>query len=449
MRNVKVTIAALATLALLFSGCIPGPEPTATLRPDDEYIPVISVTGELVPAKWAALSHKTGGVVAEVLAEPGDEVTTGTPLIRLETTDLEIARQIARQEVAAQQAALDRLLKGVDEPTIARADRENAQQIAQAEIALEIKQGQLEKARTQDPAKEAAQAQVQQTRLQLEQARAQNPAPEVTAAQVELERAKIALEDTQDEYNKALDRPWEDQKIRDAWAKQLEQAQLNYRLAQSRVDSALNAQRSYAIGLEVLSAQLAEAQTRLAQAIEVRDTYTTTLHILDAEVEAAQIQLDYLRAWDNPYRDKATDEEIDQATAHLQQAKWNLAQIEQQIQDAELRAPFAGTVGAVGVRVGELVSPGQILVTIGDLNTLRVETTDLDEIQVARVAVGQEVALTFDAFPDRVFAGQVARVSPMAESGTGGVNYTVVIDMQERDPVLRWGMTAFVDITAN
>jgi hypothetical protein len=34
----------------------------------------------------------------------------------------------------------------------------------------------------------------------------------------------------------------------------------------------------------------------------------------------------------------------------------------------------------------------------------------------------------------------------MAESGTGGVHYTVVIELQEIDPVIRWGMTAFVDI---
>jgi len=112
----------------------------------------------------------------------------------------------------------------------------------------------------------------------------------------------------------------------------------------------------------------------------------------------------------------------------------------------EVRAPFAGTVGAVSVRMGELITPGQPLVTLGDLATLRVETTDLDEVDVARVALGQRASITFDAIPERVFAGQAVRISPMAEPGAGGVNYTVVVTLDESDPAIRWGMTAFVDI---
>jgi hypothetical protein len=56
------------------------------------------------------------------------------------------------------------------------------------------------------------------------------------------------------------------------------------------------------------------------------------------------------------------------------------------------------------------------------------------------------VAIAFDALPDRVFDGLVTRISPMAEPGSGGVHYTVIVELQEMDPVLRWGMTAFVDI---
>jgi multidrug resistance efflux pump len=93
-----------------------------------------------------------------------------------------------------------------------------------------------------------------------------------------------------------------------------------------------------------------------------------------------------------------------------------------------------------------MVAPGEVLFTLGDLTTLRVETTDLDEIDVARVAVGQQAAVTFDALPERTFVGYVTRISPMAEPGTGGVNYTVTIEVEDIDPAIRWGMTAFVDI---
>jgi HlyD family secretion protein len=184
----------------------------------------------------------------------------------------------------------------------------------------------------------------------------------------------------------------------------------------------------------------------LQQAIEARDAYTATLSIAGAEVEAAQLQLDHSQTWKNPYLDKVSDQQVAQAKARLEQAEIGLAQAERRLQDAEIRAPFAGTVGALHVRVGELVSLGQPLLTLGDLSTLRVETTDLDEIGVARVSAGQAVTLTFDALPDKIFVGQVTRIFPMASSGTGGIHYTAVIELAEVAPELRWGMTAFADI---
>ena len=444
----RVLMAAVVVWVSLLAGCATKAEPTATPRAQADYVPVVSVTGELVPGQWAVVSAKSGGRVSSVLIEPGDVVSSGDSLVHLDTTDLGLSLRVAQQEVAAQQATLARLLAGSSEQAAARADRENAQQISQAEISLRVKQRQLEQALARDPARDvaAAQALVQQLESQLAQVRAQNPAAEVRVAQVELERAKIALDETQDEYNKALDRPWEEQGIRDGWAKELEQVQLNQRAVQARLEGAQSVQRAHMLSQEALKAQIVAAQARLEQAMEAEEAYSATLSILDDEIEAARLALAHLQAWENPLRDVVMREEIDQVEARLEQARWSVAQIEQQIQDAELRAPFAGTIGGVDVRAGELVSPGQPLITLGDLDTLRVETTDLDEIDVVQIQVGQEAAVTFDALPDRVVTGTVTRISPMAEPGSGGVHYTVVLELKEVDPVLRWGMTAFVDI---
>jgi HlyD family secretion protein len=444
----KLTIAVFLISAVVLSGCSLGQEPTPTPEAQVPFIPVVSVTGELLPETWATLGHKTGGTVAEVFVQPGDAVTAGEVLARMDTTDLEIALEVARQSAVALEAARDQLLAGATDQVIARADRENAQQIDQAEVALKATQRRLEQARAYDPAEDvaAAQARIRRIESQLAQARAQNPAPEARAAQVELERAKIALDDAQNEYTKALDRPWEDQEIRDALFDQLEQAQLNYRSAQAQLDSAWNAQRAHTLSLDALEAQLEEAQVMLEQALDAQEAHEAQLRVLETEIEAAELQIEHLRAWENPYRDAATEEEIAQAEARVEQAEWQIAQIEQQIQDAEVRAPFDGTVGLVDVRPGEFVAPAQPLFTVGDLGTLRVETTDLDEIDVVRVALDQPVSVTFDALPDVVYPGRVTRISPMAEPGSGGVHYTVIVELDEPDPILRWGMTAFVDI---
>jgi multidrug resistance efflux pump len=158
-----------------------------------------------------------------------------------------------------------------------------------------------------------------------------------------------------------------------------------------------------------------------------------------AELDRSQVQLDMLNAG-------ATEEQIAVAQAGVEQAQAAVAAAMLALERGEVRAPFAGTVGQVDTRVGEPILLGQSLVTIGDLSTLRVETTDLDEVDVTKVTVGQTVAVSFDALQQVMFVGTVTRISPMAAPGSGGVNYTVVVELESMDPAIRWGMTAFVDI---
>ena len=74
------------------------------------------------------------------------------------------------------------------------------------------------------------------------------------------------------------------------------------------------------------------------------------------------------------------------------------------------------------------------------------ETTDLSEVDVARVAVGQPVNVTFDAIKGKTLKGRVTRIAPMSSAGQAGVNYTVIVELDLLDPALKWGMTAFTDI---
>ena len=113
--------------------------------------------------------------------------------------------------------------------------------------------------------------------------------------------------------------------------------------------------------------------------------------------------------------------------------------------DLELMAPFRGTVSDVDVRMGEWVTFGQPVVLIADLDNLQIETTDLNEIDAARVQVGNPAQITFDALPGIQVPGKVKSIAPKSAEGSG-VNYTVVITMDEVPQALRWEMTAFIDI---
>ena len=129
----------------------------------------------------------------------------------------------------------------------------------------------------------------------------------------------------------------------------------------------------------------------------------------------------------------------------MENGRSQLAAAQAALADLELAAPFAGVVSELHINPSEWVSPGQPVLLIADLAHLQVETTDLGEIDVAQIVVGDIVIVTYDALPDVVAEGTISRIAPKASEGSG-VNYTVVIDLHEIPAALRWGMTAFVDV---
>jgi HlyD family secretion protein len=137
----------------------------------------------------------------------------------------------------------------------------------------------------------------------------------------------------------------------------------------------------------------------------------------------------------------ARPEEIAAAQARLDQAQAALSA-------ASLVAPFAGTVAAVNVKEGEMVAPGVPVVTLGDLSNLRLETDDLSETNIARIKLGQSVAVTYEALPGKAFNGKITFIAPISSQKQGGTNYTTYIEFDQLDPTLRWGMTGHIEINA-
>lgn len=198
-----------------------------------------------------------------------------------------------------------------------------------------------------------------------------------------------------------------------------------------RNESELNEKR------KELKEKLDEAQADYNAAVK-RLTYEFALQ--EALAKLAKAERDYLTLSKGPDPDL-----VALAEARLATAKVALVAAEKKLADLEIKALYAGTISEVYVREGEWVAPGQPILILADLEHLRIETTDLNEIDVARVKIGDKVVITFDALPDVVVNGRVLLISPKAAEGSG-VNYTVVIEMDEIPAALRWGMTAFVDI---
>jgi multidrug resistance efflux pump len=126
-------------------------------------------------------------------------------------------------------------------------------------------------------------------------------------------------------------------------------------------------------------------------------------------------------------------------------AKTRLDSVQSIIDQSKLLTPFDGTVVELNVNSGEMVSPGSPVLLLADLSTLQVKTTDLNEVDVARVQVGDAVKVSFDALPDTIVTGRVSEISLKNAVGSG-VYYDVFITLDEIPEGLRWGMSAFVEI---
>lgn len=157
-----------------------------------------------------------------------------------------------------------------------------------------------------------------------------------------------------------------------------------------------------------------------------------------SNVKSAIAQVDRLRAGPTPQQLAIAQAAVAQAEAALEVARATLNQ-------ATLTAPFSGTVADIQVSPGQIVMPGQVVLTLADLSLLQVETTDLSERDVTGVRVGQEATVYMEALNVDV-PGRVARISPLASTVGGDVVYTVVIALEEQPEGLRLGMSAEVEI---
>jgi multidrug resistance efflux pump len=386
--------AKLINLYLLFSGSLvlaacsavaPQITPEVEELPPDEFLPVISATGILVPSQWATLSVESAGVVEKILVSEDQFVSSGKVLLRLEGDEkLRAMVTAAGAEVIAAQQALDDLYK--------------------------------------------------------------DPEVRVALAAGAVVDAQKAVEDAQRRLNNLGYFPQTD----------IDQSRANVVLAKDRLDKAWEAYEPYANKPEenliraALLSKYAQAKKDYDASVRLLNNLTGTTRPLDiAKAEAdlelatanlAKAERDYALLQAGPDPDLMAV-----AEARLANAKDQLSAAEKALEVLELRAPFDGVISEVYVRSSEWIAPGQPVLLLADLTHLKVETTDLNEIDVAQIEIGDAVAVSFDALPDVVVAGSVSRIGVKPRQGSG-VNYTVVVELAEVPERLRWGMTAFVDI---
>lgn len=138
----------------------------------------------------------------------------------------------------------------------------------------------------------------------------------------------------------------------------------------------------------------------------------------------------------------------------IDRAKVQLVAAQDRLRYCELSSPMAGTVIERGIQPGEVVTPGvqatfegKALLTVADLSTLLVKV-DLNQIDIAKVKVGQKVSLTLDALPGKTYEAKLTKVSPASTLPKGKEVdvFPVEATLDASDGAIKPGMTADVRI---
>ena len=129
----------------------------------------------------------------------------------------------------------------------------------------------------------------------------------------------------------------------------------------------------------------------------------------------------------------------------IQSAKARIVADQATLSVGQLAAPFDGTITEVDVMVGDLVKPGDLGYQIDDISSQYVDL-QISEVDINKVGLGQPATLTFDGVPGKEYNGKVERIGLVGKVNAGAVDYIVSVKLTDADSQVRQGMTVSASI---
>ncbi len=123
----------------------------------------------------------------------------------------------------------------------------------------------------------------------------------------------------------------------------------------------------------------------------------------------------------------------------------NLANLQDALSDYTIVAPFDGIIASVSVKKGDTAS-GAVATIVSDQKFAQ---ATFNETDIVNVKVGQKATVTFDALPDVTLTGKVYEVDPVGTVSQGVVSYSVKISLDVNAPTVKPGMSNTINIITN
>lgn len=145
----------------------------------------------------------------------------------------------------------------------------------------------------------------------------------------------------------------------------------------------------------------------------------------------------------------SSKENLDNASMDYNIAQANYDEVMSKLDDTVIVSPISGSVIGKPLSVGELVAQGvnnpTVIMTVADMSRMQIEA-NVDQTDIGKVALGQKVTFTVDAYPGKEFSGVVTTISRKATVSQNVTYYPVTIDVANAENLLNPGMVARVSV---
>lgn len=182
------------------------------------------------------------------------------------------------------------------------------------------------------------------------------------------------------------------------------------------------------------------------QAGELLAQVETDRYRLEVEKAGAalkRLETDYQRKKELFDRELVSADDFERVSAEMQaqQAAYDLARLD--LEYTRIRAPISGYVSERMVRPGNLVKLHDPVFRITSYDPL-LAVLHVPERELSVLRKGLEVAMTLDAWPGHTFGGEIIRISPVVDPGTG--TFRVTAEVRDREQMLKPGLFGRVEV---
>ncbi|MGQ9524774.1 MAG: efflux RND transporter periplasmic adaptor subunit [Armatimonadota bacterium] len=364
-----------------------------------DVVQSVEVTGSLAALDTVTLSPKVPGKVAYVAVRPGDPVSAGQVVVKLDDTD---AVNTVRQSESSLNQALTNVRTAESGVQVAKAGLEQAEaRQRQAETALRVQETQS------STSIEQAKAALDSAKARLDMLKKGAREQERLSAQYAVAQAKANLNNAQSNLRR-MQQLFREGAIAQS---QLDQAQTQYEVAKAAYETAVQQASLVHEGPrteEIRAAEAAVAQAeegvKMARAAAAQDEVRRE-DVRNARAAVIQARATLLQAQDS----------VSRARDAVRQARAALAIARENLRNMSITSPINGWVSRRFTEPGQIASPGTPLLEIVDLGTVYFEA-NVSETEIGRIKVGQPVTVRVDAYPTETFRGSVLRIYPAASA---------------------------------